>query len=212
MPRAECWLLLAMLLLASCKQQNVSPLDDLSALKNGFLEQISSNAVDEGPFSFDYRLRTTFFSQGVISLLGELTVQDRLPHGWCYYEGKTCCRVKGKWRELTLNDLFPTSEKREFLLQACEVSLKHDPLSHFSGDDPLRTALTQEEIRTFVLDDQHLIIVFQPYAVGGCADGPFTVKIPFADLKGRWEEDHPLHASLQGAISSQDFICWWDPL
>ncbi len=170
----------AAITLTSCQQREAesTKTDNLSTLKNQFLQQICTNSeIEEGPFSFNYRFRTVFFSENVISLFGEITVRDRLPHGWQRYEGKTLCKIEGQWKAISLDDLFQTEEQKEFLRAACESSLRNDPMSHFSGNDPLYTVLKYDDIHTFLVDDQHLIIVFQPYSVGGCSDGPIQVKI-----------------------------------
>ena len=193
--------------LSSCAQRQIKPVnvDDLTTLKNEFIQQIHTSDVDEGPFSFNYKFKTVFFSKEVMSLFGEINVQDRLPHGWQYYEGKTLCTVNNQPKEVTLQDLFPTSEHKEYLRQICENSLKQDATSYFAGTEPLCTTLALSDIHTFVINDNNLFIVFQPYRVGGGADGPFIVKIPFSRLKGHWHEAHPLHSLMRNAIESHNF-------
>lgn len=199
--------------LTSCQQQEVKPTktDDLSSLKNQFLQQISTNSeIEEGPFSFNYRFRTVFFSDDVISLVGELTVHDRLPHGWQLYEGKTLYKIKGRWQKITLDDLFQKKEQKEFLRITCENSLRNDPISHFSGEDPLYTTLKWDDINTFVIDDQYLIIIFQPYSVGGCSNGPIQVRIPFSDLDANWNTTHPFYNLFNQTIESTTYLSSWD--
>ena len=209
------WLMFSValpLILSSCecKEIKLCNIDDLTNLKNEFIQQIHSEDGDGGPYSFNYKFRTIFSSQEVNSLFGELTVHDRLPHGWKYYEGKTFCNINNRRAEISLRDLFPTDKQREFLRLICENSLKKEPVSYFSGNEPLHTSLTQDDINTFVVDDQHLIIIFQPYIVGGGADGPFFVKIPFTDLRGHWEDSHPLLSHLKKAVTSRAFTSSWD--
>ena len=212
MRRLKFYILFAIVLLSSCEQRKAKPInmDGLATLKKEFLQQIYTSDVDEGPFSFNYKFRTIFFSKEVISLFGELRVHDRLPHGWQYYEGKTFCMIDNQFREVRLSDLFTTVEQREFLRQTCENSLKSNPISYFSGNEPLRSTLSRDDIRTFVVDDQHLIIIFQPYTVGGGGDDPFLVKIPFIDLKGHWEGSHPIHSLFKKVLESRSFISSWD--
>jgi hypothetical protein len=206
------WFVASLLLLSSCEQPERAAvdMDDLTTLKKEFLQQILSCNVDEGPFTFSYKFRTIFSSKEVISLLGTLTVHDRLPHGWKYYEGKTFCMINNQQKEVFLNDLFRTHEHKEFLRQTCEKSLKKEPVSYFSGGDPLRETLTQDDIQSFVVDDSHLIIIFQPYTVGGGADGPFVVRIPFTDLQGHWEASHPLPTLIRKVVGSCEFTSSWD--
>ncbi len=91
MRKLEIFILLTLILLSSCQQQETNPVetDDLTSLKNQFLNTIYAADVDEGPFHFNYKFRTVFFSKEVISLFGQLSVHDRMPHGWKSYEGKT---------------------------------------------------------------------------------------------------------------------------
>ena len=103
------------LLGCECKETQICNIDDLTHLKNEFIQQIYMEDGDGGPFSFNYKFRTIFSSQGVTSLFGELTVHDRLPHGWKYYEGKTFCNINNRRREVFLKDLFPTDKQKEFL-------------------------------------------------------------------------------------------------
>lgn len=212
MGRLMSYMLATAILLSGCHQRKTeqTQTDDLSTLKREFLQQIFTSDIEEGPFSFNYKFRTIFFSENAISLFGKLTVHDRLPHGWKQYEGKTLYKNNGHWKEVLLADLFQTDDQKEFLRVTCEDSLKNDPLSYFSGDNPLYKTLKYDDIHTFVLDDQHLIIVFQPYSVGGCVDGPFSVKIPINTLANLWEASHPFCLLLNKAIESRSFLSSWD--
>ncbi len=201
------------IMLSGCQQKEVVPTktDNLSTLKDEFLQQIcTKSAIEEGPFSFNYRFRTIFFSENLISLFGELTVQDRLPHGWKQYEGKTLCKIEGQWKEITLDDLFQTKEQKEFLRTICEVGLKKNLMSHFSGNEPLYTVLKYENVHTFVVDDKNIIVIFQPYSVGGVYDEPFIVKIPLDQLKGHLDNAYPLFSLIDKATKSYECISSWD--
>ena len=70
----------------------------------------------------------------------------------------------------------------------------------------MRDRLDQELIKVFVVDHESLILVFQPYALGGFADGPFTVKIPFTELIGKWQTGNPLEKQLP----INNFLSSWD--
>lgn len=200
---------LGVFILSSCNQQESKPanIDNLTDLKNQFIEQIGTCCIDEGPFSFDYRFRTVLFSKQIISLFGELNVQDRLPHGWNRYEGKTFYTIDSVYKEITLNDLFKTKGQKEYLRKICEDDIKKEPISYFAGKDPSRTTLDLQDIHTFVIDHQNLIIIFQPYVVGGGADGPFFVKIPFVDLNGKWQAGNLLEKQLP---FDNNFLSSWD--
>jgi hypothetical protein len=204
--------LLPLLCLSSCTQKESKPisLDDLSPLKQAFVQKILTSDIEEGPFSFNYQFRTIFSSKHIVSLFGTLTVHDRLPHGWKRYEGKTLCLIDNQYKEVTLDDLFTTKAQKEFLRKTCEDHLKQDLSSYFAGHEPLKMILSQEDIRTFVIDDQQLFVIFEPYSVGDCSDGPFLVKLPFAHLQGHWNHLHPIHALLRQTIESRAFTSTWN--
>jgi hypothetical protein len=169
------------ILLGGC-QDDDKQLDHLSGLKRDFIDAIFASEVEEDPFSFGYDI----------------------------YEGKTFYKINGRFQEITLNDLFVTSEQKEFLRSHCERELKNQKGSYFSGEDPLRTRLEQEELRTFVVDDQFLMIIFQPYVAGGCADAPLVVKISYQCLKNQWNVSHPFSDILTRVITAQTFVASWD--
>ena len=200
-------------LMTGCKGCNgPKPLDDLSSIKRDFLQSIFQEPVDESPFSIHYTFRTVFFSKNVISLFGEISVYDHLPHGWGTYEGKTFCKINNQFQEIALNDLFTKPEQKEFLRSYCENELKntYGQLTYLAGENPLCQSLTEKQLRTFVIDDQFLIIIFQPYSVGGCGDGPFVVKIPYKQLEGHWDPANPLKSLIPKIVSSQSFTSSWD--
>lgn len=158
-----------------------------------------------------YHLRATLFSDNVVSLMGEVFVYAHLPHGWRWYEGKTYVKAKDSFKEITLKDLFPLDSQKEFLRNYCENFFKQDDnCSYFKGDDPLCEHLDLGSLEVFVVDHESLILIFQPYTVGGFADGPFTVKIPFAELVGKWQAGNPLEKQLpiKKYLSSWDSDNW----
>jgi hypothetical protein len=148
------------------------------------------------------------FSDNVVSLMGDVFVFDHLPHGWMQYEGKTYVKINSSFKEISLNDLFPQSSQKEFLRSYCEFFFKHyGDCSYFQGADPLYDHLDQELIKTFVVDHESLILVFQPYTIGGCTDVPFTVKIPYTELIGKWQAGNPLEKQLP---IDKNFLSSWD--
>jgi hypothetical protein len=195
--------------LTACSSDSNKGLDNIEEIKKDFIKAILTESVlDEGPFQMNYHLRTILFSDNVVSLMGELFVYDHLPHGWTRYEGKTYVKTNGSFREITLDDLFPQNNQREFVRSYCEKFFKHHAdCSYFQGIDPLCHHLDPKLIKTFVMDHESLILVFQPYTVGGCADGPFTVKILFKELRGKWQIDNPLEKHLP---ITKNFLSSWD--
>jgi hypothetical protein len=213
--RAQVSILFPLVLfLVGCKNSTTSPncLDDLNAIKKEFLQSILQENVNESPFHIQYSLKTVLFSQDIVSLFGEIAVYDHLPHGWGRYEGKTFCKINGQFREIMLNELLPSSEQKEFLRKYCEDDLKrsYGELTYLVSMKEIYPILPLQLIRTFVVDEQFLIIIFQPYSVGGCGDGPFVVKIPYQSLEGHWSATNPLKNCLSRVIASQLYTSCWE--
>ncbi len=201
--------LFLLLIFAACSSDSNKRLDNIDEIKKDFIGTIlSESALDEGPFQMNYHLRTTLFSDHVVSLMGEVFVYDHLPHGWIQYEGKTYVKTDGSFKEIKLDEVFPQASQKEFLRSYCESFLKKDNnCNYFQDPDPLCDHLDQALIKVFVVDHESLILVFQPYAVGGFADGPFTVKIPFTELMGKWQAGNPLEKQLP---INKNFLSSWD--
>jgi len=201
--------LFLLLIFTACSSDSNKEFDNLEEIKKDFIATILTESVlDEGPFQMSYHLRAILFSDNVVSLMGDVFVFNHLPHGWIRYEGKTYVKINDSFKEITLNDLFPESSQKEFLRRYCEKFLKNDHnCNYFQGDDPLREHLDQELMKVFVVDHESLILVFQPYAVGGFADGPFTVKISFTELIGKWQAGNVLEKQLP---ITKNFLSSWD--
>jgi len=201
--------LFLLLIFTGCSSDSNKGFDNIEEIKRDFITNIlTESTLDEGPFQMNYHLRAILFSDNVVSLMGDVFVYDHLPHGWIRYEGKTYIRTNGFFKEIALNDLFPQPSQKEFLRSYCENFLKcNGDCNYFQPPDPLRDHLDQGLIKVFVVDHESLILVFQPYAVGGFADGPFTVKIPFTTLIGKWQEGNPLEKHLP---ITKNFLSSWD--
>lgn len=201
--------LFLLLILTACSSDSNKGFNNIEKIKNNFIATIlTESSLDEGPFQMNYHLRAILFSDNVVSLMEDVFVFAHLPHGWIRYEGKTYVKTNDSFKEITLNDLFPKSSQKEFLRSYCENFLKHDNnCNYFQGVDPLRDHLDQELIKVFVVDHESLILIFQPYAVGGFADGPFTVKIPFTELIGKWQTGNLLEKQLP---ITKNFLSSWD--
>jgi hypothetical protein len=194
------------LLFVGCRQPRAAREQTLSKAKESFLNALISSHVEEGPFAMSYSIETVFFSKNFISLYGQLDVRDCLPHSWHRYEGKTFLTVNGRIRKISLDELFTQPSQKEFLRSCCEEALKKDPNSYFFGIQPLKTRLEVDELQTFVIDHQSLIVLFQPYVVGGGVEKPFFVKIPFEKLTGHWDSNNIVLPLLSQVIASKDFV------
>ncbi len=204
-------LLLFTTILALCGcQSKDDQTNSLDKLKHTFLTKICEAEVEEAPFDFTYELRTVLFSKDLVSLFGIFHEYTNLPHGHARYEGKTFCRIKGRFEEIAFAELFSTADQKEFLRNYCERELKKEGTSYFSHEDHWKKSLELEDIHTFVIDHRNLIIIFQPYVVGGYADGPFVVKIPFDQLNGHWNATSRLSSMLSQVIASKAFVSCWN--
>lgn len=212
-PKIACFMgisyLFLLLILTACSSDSNKRLDNIEEIKKDFVATILTESVlDEGPFQMNYHLRAILFSDNVVSLMGEVFVHSHLPHGWIRYEGKTYIKTNRSFKEIKLDDLFPHTSQKEFLRSYCENFLKKDNnCNYFQDPDPLRDHLDQELIKVFLVDHESLILVFQPYAVGGFADGPFVVKILFTELIGKWQAGNPLEQYLP---ITKNFLSSWD--
>ena len=197
------------LILIACSSDSNKKLDSIEEIKNDFITTILiDSSLDEGPFIMDYQLRAILVSDTVVSLFGNIFVFAHLPHGRTRYEGKTYVKSNDSFEELTLDDLFPQPCQKEFLRSYCENFFKvHNKCRFFCGTDASYNRLDQEFIKTFVVDHESLIIVFQPYSVDGLDDIPLTVKIPFTELTGNWKAGNLLEKHLP---ITKNFLSSWD--
>lgn len=199
--------LLMLLNFTACSSGKEEGFKNLEEIKNDFITTILNESVlDEGSFQMNYHLRTVLYSDNIVSLMGEVFVYDHLPHGWIRYEGKTYVKTNEAFKEITLDDLFPQASQKEFLRSYCENFFKNNQDFNYLTDEAT-WQLNQELINVFVVDHESLIIIFQPYAVGGFADGPYTVTIPFSELIGKWQNGNPLEKQLP---INKNFLSSWD--
>lgn len=122
---------------------------------------------------------------------------------------KTFCRINGRFKEIFFDDLFSTVEQKEIIRNYCENSLKEHSVGYFGENPSFREKLGLEDIQTFVIDDQFLIIIFQRYVVAGLDDLPTTLKIPFSSVRSHLNPHNVLMTLLDKAIISNSFISSW---
>jgi len=121
-----------------------------------------------------------YYSEELISLLAEISDYSGGAHGNYYYRSHNFSINGDQAVELKLADLFLPNYGK-VLSDYCLDSLrKQEASSVIDGD---LTRLNDEDLGTFSLSPQGLIIHFAPYAVGSYAEGSFTVMIPYKDLK-----------------------------
>jgi hypothetical protein len=200
------WLLLVLILITGCNKNSFT---DPTYCKENFLRTVlSESLVDEGPFRYSYDLKTVYFSSEVVSLFAEVHCYTHLPHGSARYEGMNYRRINGRMKAIPLDELLTTPTQKEFVRSYCERDLVVQGLSYLLGPNPMLNRLDESYIRSYVLDHQHLIIFFQPYAVGGLADGPFVVKMPYHELLKN-NPSPALAALIQAVTCSPEFVSSW---
>jgi hypothetical protein len=155
-----------------------------------------ANFSDEEPHTLSYRLFPTYQSPNLISVYGS-NFQGGGGHGCTYYEGKTFWQTEGSIVELSLDDLFiKDSGYRQFLLQYCENYFKSSGYGYYASCPEYEPHLKTNDLDIFVLTDRGLRIIFRAYVVGGWADGPDTVLIPYENIKGFIDITGPLQEML----------------
>lgn len=160
-------------------------------------EIFSEEAWDEG-FTLSYELLPAYQAPNLISIYGYDFQGRGGVHGCTYYEGKTFWQKGDSFVKLVLDDLFiKGSEHRQFLLRYCENYFKASGYGYYSSLSEFPPKLSSNDLDIFVLTNKGLMIVFRAYTVGGWADGPDTVLIPYMDLKQFIDPNGPLQAMLE---------------
>ena len=155
-------------------------------------EEISSKEVWEDGCTLIYGLFPVYQAHNLISTYG-CNFQGRGIHGCTYYEGKTFWQRGDSVVEPALDDLFVKgTEYRQFLLQYSENYFKDAGYGYYSSRTEFLPELIESDLDIFVLTNKGLMIIFRAYTVGGWADGPDTVLIPYAKLKKIIDPTGPL--------------------
>lgn len=206
------YLLISLAVLIGCENSSEINVDDLNFEKADFLSRIFDGDVNDGPFFLSYSLNTVFFSKDIVSIFGEFTRYAHFPHDQKRYECKTFCKVNGKFKLVSFNDLFTTNQDKEFVRKYCEDLLKKGSIGYFGDNPPFRDQIDLEEIQSFLIHEHFLVIVFQRYVVDGLDDYPSTLKIPYTVLKDHMNPNNPLLSQLEKTVSSKSFISSWNSL
>ncbi len=146
-------------------------------------EGISEDDLGEDACLLSYDLVPVYQTPHLISIFGCI-FQGRGSHGCSYYEGLTFWQIGESVVKLGLDELFVKgSGYRQFLLHYCENEFKASGYGYYSSRPELPPELGPSDLDIFVLTDKGLRIIFRAYTVGGWADGPDSVLIPYAKLK-----------------------------
>jgi hypothetical protein len=146
-------------------------------------EEVLLDDLWEDKCMLSYELIPVYQTPQLISIFG-CTFEGRGSHGCSYYEGQTFWKRRDSVVKLELDDLFVRgSGYRQFLLSYCENAFKSSSYGYYSSRPELPPELGPTDLNIFVLTDKGLKIIFRAYTVGGWADGPDAVLVPYAKLK-----------------------------
>ncbi len=155
-------------------------------------EAILEDDLCEDECMFSYALVPVYQTPHLISIFG-CTFQGGGARGCNYYEGQTFWQRRDSVVRLGLDDLFVKgSGYRQFLLHYCKNELKASGYGYYSSRPEFPPELGSRDLNIFILTDKGLRIIFRAYTVGGCADGPDTVLVPYDKLKGFIDPCGPL--------------------
>lgn len=161
--------------------------------------------LDEEAISMDfdkrqiaYILTPTYASDKFVSIFGELHKYAGMPHGSTRYYAFNYWFDGKKMQELTLNSLFLTNKNFiDFITHFCLSTLKNECVGYCNPDDgAIQIEITLDDIEVFTLSKSGLTITFQPYHVGGWADGPYTITLSFESLTPFLNPQGPLREFL----------------
>ena len=148
---------------------------------------------DFGGCSMGYQLSPVYCQPNFISIYGCESQTRACPHGWTHYESKNYWQSENAIIEVGLKDLFlKESGWCNFLLDYCDRYFTVTNHGYYASDYGLRPKLEPEDLNIFVITKEGLIIIFRSYRVGGWADGPDIITIPYNDLKEFIDPNGPL--------------------
>jgi hypothetical protein len=166
--------------------------DALAWFQQTVEEEQAAQESWEGDCELSLQFFPTYYSSNLLSVFVE-EGRIRGDRGGCSYGGRTFWRKQGVVIEVELHNLFLQEKKPlEFIAEYCENNLRKSKYGYYYYDDYDPPALSPFAISTFVVTAQGIMIVFSPYTVGGWADGPHVLTIPFADLHDLIDGSGPL--------------------
>lgn len=169
-------------------------------------EEKEESDLDEEAISMDfdkrhisYSLTPTYASSSLVSVFGELHWYTGMPHGCCRYSSYNYWFDGKEMQEISLGSLFLSDKNfADFLTHFCLTTLKNERVGYCSLDpeDQIPIEITLEDVQVFTLSKSGLTITFRPYHVGGWADGPYSLTIPFEILTPFINPQGPLREFL----------------
>jgi len=171
-------------------------------------EEIASEELDQEAIdlAFDHRefrfkLTPAYASSHLISLFGETNRFSGIPHGSSRYLSLNFFWDGRKVTQVALGQMVHFSEEfSAFLSSYCTRFLKKNQIGYFSDIDNFSSTIRiqLDDCDVVTLSESGLTITFQPYKVGGWADGPYSVKVPFEELSNFIIADGPISYLING--------------
>lgn len=147
---------------------------------------------DFGGCYLSYKLIPAYCLPHLISVYGSESQSRDCPHGWTHHEGRNFWQNGNTIVEINIQDLFiKESDWCNFLLNYCDQHFKATRHGYYACED-FTPELETDDLEIFILTERGLMIIFQSYRVGGWADGPDMITIPYLDLKTFIDPDGPL--------------------
>lgn len=156
-------------------------------------EEREGRDLDEEAISLDfdkrmisYSLTPIYASDSLVSVFGELHWYAGMPHGGCQYSSFNYWFDGKEVHKLCLNSLFCSDKDfSDFITRFCLSTLKNERIGYCNPDAEghIPFEITLDDMQIFTLSESGLTITFRPYHVGGWADGPYSITMPYESLK-----------------------------
>lgn len=141
-------------------------------------------------------LSIAYYSNSLISLVGEVYSYTGGAHGNTYYISSNYSIKEGKADLLKLSQLFNSgSDYLKVLSKYCINDLLLKKAGWIENGEI--TSFKEDELGVFAITPEGLKFAFAPYAVGPYAQGSFFVTVPFEEIKGIIDQDGALGIFLK---------------
>ena len=171
-------------------------------ISNMSLEEMKTEEFDQEAIDiafdrreFQYKLTPVYATPKLISIFGETNKFSGLPHGSSRYLSLNFWWDGRQVNQIALGQMINCSEEfEEFVSSYCTKFFKENRIGYFSVADEFSSTIDiqLEDCDIVTLSESGLTITFQPYKVGGWADGPYSVTMPFKDLTNFIISDGPI--------------------
>lgn len=163
------------------------------AFVDGEKRSTESHSPDFGGCSLEYCLIPVLRLPNLISIYGIESQSRACPHGWTHYRGMNFWATKSGITELIVSDLFlPDSGWVDFLLQYCDQYFANVHYGYYGMRDVPRPELKPKDLTRFVITHDGILITLPSYTVGGWADGPDCIVIPYLEIRKLLDPAGPL--------------------